>query len=87
MDRIGSQIIFVALCVVPGIVVWFYPTGDWVTGPLLVIYVFPLLILIQCFAAAGLLLLKRGKSRLVALEVGIAVISWGLMLQYLVAHS
>jgi hypothetical protein len=84
-NRLVGAALFV-LTLIPIVVVNYYPTGDWIGGPLLIFYflvplsVIQLGVLVLCF-------MKDGKAKgLIALEAGIALLCNALMFNYIRIH-
>lgn len=82
---IKKSIILIILCIIPMLVVMFYPVVDWVTEPLL-IYLFMLpILLMQVLSLFVLLKLKTTKVVFIV-QIILTVIMYLIMGHYLRTH-
>ncbi len=82
MKKIKLEIIFLIISFISLIVINYYPTGDWMSAPLLILFIiFPLMI-IQILLMVVLLILKHNKL-ILGIQGIISIFCLILMLYYI----
>jgi hypothetical protein len=84
-DRSVAAVIFM-LTLIPPVVVYYYRVGDWMGGPLMILYLLIPLSIVQLVVT----LLRFGKKEdtkaLMSLQTAIMLFSNGLMVYYIKIH-
>ena len=71
---------------VPILVVSYYPALDWMSGPLMILYILIPLSIVQLVATLLSVSKKESAKALAALQTAIMLLCYGLMVYYIRVH-
>lgn len=84
-DRLIAVAVFM-LTLIPLVVVDYYPVSDWMSGPLMILYLLIPLSILQLVVTLLRFRKKENKKALMSLQTALMLLCNGLMVYYIKIH-